>query len=89
MGRVHTAVFLIDVSDFKSVCLLLPASHQIGCTVGGTIVHHQPDKVFAFLAAQALVGARQGMGTVVGGGKNSKNRISSFVHTRSNRIPVV
>ena len=89
VSRMHTAIFLVDVLNFKPVVPALPFSHQRGCVIRGTIVHNEPDEGLAALAAKALIGARQGVGAIVGGGENGENRISSFVHRHSNRTPVV
>lgn len=79
---MHTAIFLVDVLNLKPVIAALPLLHQRGCVVRGTIVHNEPDEVLAALAAKALIGARQRMGAIVGGGKNRKDS-SHVIHVFS------
>ena len=81
---MHTAIFLVDVLNLKPVIAALPLLHQRGCVIRGTIVHNEPDKVLAALAAKALIGARQRMGAIVGGGKNRKDS-SHVIHVFSLR----
>ena len=81
---MHTAIFLVDVLNLKPVIAALPLLHQRGCVIRGTIVHNEPDKVLAALAAKALIGARQGVGAIVGGGENGENS-SHVIHVFSLR----
>ena len=82
VGRMHAAIFLVDVLNLKPVIAALPLLHQRGCVIRGTIVHNEPDEVLAALAAKALIGARQGVRAIVGGGENGENNVihSIFGH---------
>ena len=89
VGGVHTAIFLIDVSNLKSAVTALPIAHQLDSVVRRAVVHDQPDKILTALAAKAFIGARQGVCAIVGRGEDSKDGISNFVHKPSNKTPVV
>ena len=89
VGGVHTAIFLVDVLNCKAIVAALPITHQLGGVIRRAVVHDQPDKILAALAAKAFVGTRQGVCAIVGRGEDGKNGISSFVHKPSNKTPVV
>ena len=82
MRSMHPAVFLVNIMNFKSIIAFLPLLHQLGCVVCGAVVYDQPDKVFAILAAQAFIGARKSMGSVVCGSKYGEYGFSNSVHKR-------
>ena len=70
VGGVHPAIFFVDVLDLEAVVAALPIVHQLSGIVGGTVVNDQPNEVLAALAAKALIGARERMCPIVGGGED-------------------
>ena len=62
---VHTAIFFVDIANFKAVVLRLPLPDKLGSIILRTIVHNKPDKLLAVLLQKRLVCARQCMSPVV------------------------
>ena len=89
MSRVHSAIFLTDVSNLKSAVTALPITHQFCGVVRRAVVYDQPDKILTALAAKTFIGARHGVCAIVGRGEDGKDGISNFVHKPSNKTPVV
>ena len=52
----------------------LPALHDILCLVGGPIINNKPHKIFAALAAEALIAPMQAVRPVIGWGEYCNGR---------------
>ena len=71
VSTVHALVFLVNVDDLDFI-IGNPTIHQLAGAVGAAVVHDEPLEVFARLAAQAIIGAAQGVGAVVGRGEDGQ-----------------
>ena len=71
---MHSAIFFIEIHDLKPIFCPLPALHDILCLVGGPIINNKPHKIFAALAAEALIAPMQAVRPVIGWGEYCNGR---------------